>query len=131
MKKKRSLWLLVAGIAATIYVLYLFVYYGNLVSSTDGVAHETAVTLTVFIAPHLILTSIAVVFNWFAFVTNVRALAIGSGIVYIIGCIAGILYLPSNLLVIPSAILSFVGFAKLKEINEMNNLGKTNEEKSK
>lgn len=128
MKKKRSVWLLVAGILSTIYVLYLFVYYGNLVSSTDGVEHEAAVTLAVFIAPHMILIAIGAVFNWFSFVTNVRALAFSSGVLYIIGCIVGILFLPSNLFIVPSIILSFVGFVKLKEINNLNN-SKNKEEK--
>ena len=120
MKSKRSLWLLAAGVIATIYLLYLCIYYGRLVLSSSGIARETAVTLLIFIAPHIVFTAIGAVFNWFAFVTNVRALAFSSGIVYIIGCIAGILYLPANLVVIPSAILSFVGFTKLKEINNVN-----------
>ncbi|MCR4943146.1 MAG: hypothetical protein K5986_01505 [Clostridium sp.] len=120
MNKKRSVWLLVSALVSTIYVLYLFVYYGNLVTSTDGVLHETAVTLAIFIVPHLILTAIGAVFNWFAFATNMRALALSCGIIYIIGFLAGILYLPINLIVVPSIILSFVGFVKLKKINDLN-----------
>lgn len=120
MKKKHSEWLLAAGVAATIYLLYLCIYYARLVLSSSGVARETAVTLLIFIAPHIIITAIGAVFNWFAFATNVRALAFSSGILYIIGCIAGILYLPANLFIIPSIILSFIGFIKLKEINNMN-----------
>lgn len=130
MKKKRSLWLLVAAVISTIYAFYIFIYYGGLVSATDGIEHETAVTLAVFIAPHLIITVIGSIFNWASFITNIRALAFVSGILYIVAFIAGIIYLPTNLFVVPSTILSFVGFAKLKEINDINNSEKVEKQAS-
>ncbi len=122
MKKKHSQWLLVSGVIATLYVLYLAFYYGDLILTSEGIAHETALTLTAFVAPHFLFTAIAVVLNWFAFAMDMRPLALGAGVLYIIGCLAGILYIPMNLIVLASAVLSFIGFAKLKRSNKIDKI---------
>lgn len=122
MKKKHSQWLLASGAIATLYVLYLAFYYGDLVLTSEGIARETALTLTAFVAPHFLFTAIAVVLNWFAFAMDMRPLALGAGVLYIIGCLAGILYIPMNLIVLVSAVLSFIGFAKLKGVNKIDKL---------
>lgn len=122
MKKKHSKWLLASGAIATLYVLYLAFYYGDLILTSEGIARETALTLTAFVAPHFLFTAIAVVLNWFAYAMDVRPLAIGAGVLYIIGCIAGILYIPMNLIVLVSAVLSFIGFAKLKGSNKIDKI---------
>ena len=122
MKKKHSQWLLASGAIATLYVLYLAFYYGDLVLTSEGIARETALTLTAFVAPHFLFTAIAVVLNWFAFAMDMRPLALGAGVLYIIGCLAGILYIPMNLIVLVSAVLSFIGFAKLKGVIKIDKL---------
>ena len=122
MKKKHSQWLLASGAIATLYVLYLAFYYGDLVLTSEGIARETALTLTAFVAPHFLFTAIAVVLNWFAYAMDVRPLAIGAGVLYIIGSLARILYIPMNLIVLVSAVLSFIGFAKLKGSNKIDKI---------
>lgn len=118
MKNKHSHWLLGAGAISTIYVLYLLFYYGILVFKSEGIAHETALTLLAFVTPHFIFSAIAVILNWFAYFADMRALALVSGILYIIGCLVGIFYLPTNLIVFVSAVLAFIGFGKLKKAGQ-------------
>lgn len=118
MKKKHSKLLLISAIIGTLYAIYLIVYFSTGISSNDSAEAVGAVIATALVIPHMILVILAAIFNWVAYGTNKRGLALTGGILY---SVAGVLFLLYILFVVPSIVLSFVGYAKLKGINEYNN----------
>lgn len=119
MKKKHSKALLVSGVLGVIYAIYLIAYFGGAItSSTDGAELAGTAIATALVTPHMVLVVLAAIFNVVAYFTNKRGFALVAGILYSVG---GVLFLVYILFVIPSLILSFVGYAKLKKINDHNN----------
>ncbi len=118
MKKKRSKLLLISAIIGTLYALYIIIYFSSSLSSNDSAEALGAAIATALVMPHMILVVLAVIFNWVGYGTNKRGLALTGGILY---SVAGVLFLMYIFFVIPSLVLSFVGYAKLKQINEYNN----------
>ena len=118
MKKKRSKLLLISAIIGTLYALYIIIYFSLSLNSNDAAEAVGAAIATALVMPHMILVVLAVIFNWVGYGTNKRGLALTGGILY---SVAGVVFLMYIFFVIPSLVLSFVGFAKLKQINEYNN----------
>ncbi len=118
MKKKRSKLLLISAIIGTLYALYIIIYFSSSLNSNDAAEAVGAAIATALVMPHMILVVLAVIFNWVGYGTNKRGLALTGGILY---SVAGVVFLMYIFFVIPSLVLSFVGFAKLKQINEYNN----------
>lgn len=119
MKKKKSLALIIAAILGIVYGAYLIVYFGNLVtgSSSDVDAIGGAIA-TALVTPHMVLVTLAVIFNVLAVFNCKRGFALTAGILYSVAAVVFILY---GMFLIPMIILSFVGFVKLKSINEYKN----------
>ena len=118
MKKKRSILLLISAIIGTLYALYIIIYFSSSLNSNDASEAVGAAIATALVMPHMILVVLAVIFNWVGYGTNKRGLALTGGILY---SVAGVVFLMYIFFVIPSLVLSFVGYAKLKQINEYNN----------
>lgn len=113
---KRSKALLISAIIASIYVIYLIAHFGGAITGTTDTAEQIGATLaTALVTPHMILVLLAVIFNWVSYFTNKRGLALTAGILYSVGGVVFLLYI---FFVIPSIILSFVGYANLKTILE-------------
>lgn len=118
MKLKHSKALLVSAIIGTLYMIFLIANFGGAIAnSTDAAEQAGAAIATALVTPHMILVAIALIFNWVSYFTNKRGFALTAGILYSVG---GVLFLLYIFFVVPSLVLSFVGYAKLKTINEEN-----------
>lgn len=123
MKIKRSKILLISAILGTLYSLYLITYFsGGIFGSKGGMELAGAAMATALVTPHMVLVVLATIFNWVGYFSNKRGFALTGGILYSVGGVIFIIYI---MFVIPSIILSFVGYAKLKDIIKINNAGKT------
>lgn len=69
---------------------------------------------TALVAPHLICTGIAVVFNILGWAMSHRGFALTGGILY---AVAMLLFPMYFMFVVAETVLSFVGFARLKKLN--------------
>ncbi|WP_297421749.1 hypothetical protein [Clostridium sp.] len=117
MKLKHSKALLVAGILGALYSIYLIIYFSGTMTKGSGAEQVGAAIATVLVTPHMILVVLATIFNWVAYFTNKRGFALTAGILYSVGGVIFILYI---IFVVPSLVLSFIGYSKLKKINEIN-----------
>lgn len=118
MKKKHSKALLIAAIIGALYSIYLIAYLGGAIGGSQGAEQAGAALATALVTPHMILVVLAAIFNWVAYFTNKRGFALTAGILYSVG---GVIFIVYIMFVIPSLVLSFVGYANLKKINEHNN----------
>ena len=115
--KKKSICLAIAGILGLAYAIYLLVYFGSFFFSPadDAATALGGAVATALVTPHMLFVVLAVIFNLIAFFGNQPWAAIVSGILYIVGGVIFILYI---LFVLPSAILSFVGYSKLNKLKK-------------
>lgn len=114
MKKKKSTALLISMILGVGYSLYLIAYFAGVMGGSKSGAEAVGATLaTALVTPHMACVVVAAIFNVVGWMNNKRGFALTGAILY---CVAGVLFLPYILFVIPSLILSFVGFARLKKI---------------
>lgn len=126
MKAKHSKALLISAIIGTIYAIYLIVHFGTGIAvSKDGAEIAGKVIATALVTPHMILVALAVIFNWIGYFSNKRGFALTGGILY---SVAGVIFILYLVFLIPSIILSFVGYGKLKKIIEINNSNKIENE---
>lgn len=119
MNIKRSKLLLISAILGAMYSVYLITYFGGgIFSSKDAAEAVGSAIATALVTPHMVLVVLATIFNWVAYFSNKRGFALTGAILYSVGGVIFILYI---IFVIPSIILSFIGYAKLKKIIEVNN----------
>ncbi len=119
MKVKRSKILLVSAILGLLYSIYIISYFSNGIFGSKGSTEVLGAAIaTAVVTPHIILVVLATIFNWIAYFSNKRGFALTGCILYAVGGAIFIMYI---IFVIPSMILSFVGYAKLKKIIEINN----------
>lgn len=115
---KRSKALLISAIIGTLYAIYLIVYFGGVMSNSGDTAEAVGGAIaTALVTPHMALVVLAVIFNWLGYFMNKRGFALTGGILY---SVAGVMFIIYILFVVPSIVLSFVGFANLKKIIESN-----------
>ncbi len=110
MSKKKSKALIISSILGILYAVYLIVYFAG--ASSDNLGGALATTI---VMPHMVCVVIAAIFNLASAITNKRGFALTSAILY---SVAAVLFVMYALFVVPMIILSFVGFANLKKINE-------------
>ncbi len=122
MKIKHSKALLVSGILGALYSIYIISHFFSATTGSKGAEQVGAAIATALVTPHMILVVLATIFNWVAYFSNIRGFALTAGILYSVGGVVFLLYI---IFVIPSLVLSFVGYAKLKKINEINNQNAT------
>lgn len=110
-------------IAFVIGLIYIIAQFGNLSSASNavstanpesaeelGTAIGTAIGVGLLI-PHVVLTVIALIFNAVAWFLTARWAALTAAIIYVVG---GVLGFTNLLFVLPSMILCFVAYAKMK-----------------
>lgn len=117
-KVKKSKLLLISSILGVLYAIYIVFYFFGTVngSASDAEAVGSAIA-TMLVLPHILLTIVAVIFNLIGYAKNSRGFTLTAAILY---AVAGVLFMLYAFFVLPSMILSFVGYSKLKEINEIN-----------
>lgn len=104
MKKKNILLAISLGLGLA-YLVYSFIYFADVGSSSDGGA-----LASVLVMPHMVMVFLAVVFNGLAFALNKKGFALTAGILYAVSIIFMPIYF---MFVIIQMVLCFVAFAKI------------------
>lgn len=112
MKQKKSVLLLIALILGVAYLIYVITYFSGAFSGGSDTDVIAAGIASILVGPHIIATLIAVLFNALGYFMNKRGFALTGGILY---TVAGVLFIPYIVFVIVQAVLSFVGYAKMKK----------------
>lgn len=124
---KRSKALLISAILGSLYSVYLIVYFSGSIFGSEGGAELAGIAIaTALVTPHIILVVLATIFNWVGYFSNKRGFALTGGILYSVGGAIFIMYI---MFVVPSIVLSFVGYSKLKTIIKLNNSNQSSIEK--
>lgn len=114
MKKKRSTALLISAILGVAYSLYLIAYFSGVIGGSESESEALGAGIaTALVTPHMVCVVIAAIFNVLGWVNNKRNFALVGAILY---CVSAVLFLVYAMFVLPSIILSFVGFTRLKKI---------------
>jgi Zn-dependent protease with chaperone function len=117
-KVKKSKLLLISSILGALYAIYIVLYFSGVVSGSSSDAESVGSAIaTILVLPHILLTIVAVIFNIIGYAKNSRGFTLTAAILY---AVAGVMFFIYALFILPSMILSFVGYSKLKEINETN-----------
>lgn len=127
MKRKRSFLLLIALLIGIVYLCLQANNYSkgvNVVSSVEtntaegaGTALGTAIGMTLLL-PHIILVTLAVIFNAVGWLGKARWAALTAAILYSVG---GVLGLVNFVFVLVPMILCFVAYGKMKNRPETGN----------
>lgn len=116
--KKKSLCLLISAIIGIAYMIYGISYWSNLnATQTDASGAIGAGIATALVIPHMICAAIALIFNILAWAMDHRGFALTAGILYAVSIV---LFFAYFMFVIIEMILCFVGYARLKKINQNN-----------
>lgn len=110
--------LFISAIIGVAYGLYLVSYFGGIIGNTSSGAEAVGGALaTAMVTPHMVCVVVAAIFNVLAWLNNTRGFALVAAILY---CVAAVLFLLYAMFLIPSIVLSFIGFSRLKKINAEN-----------
>lgn len=111
-KPKISKCLLIAFILGVLYLIYSAFYWsGTAGSGADSAEQLGSSIATALVMPHLVMTVLAVIFNALGLFMRKRGFALTGAILYAVAMVLFPLYF---MFVIIQMILSFVGFAKMK-----------------
>lgn len=110
----RSKVLFVASFITTAYVIYMMVYFGSSMFSSDGAEAFGGAIATALVTPHMFFVGLGGVFSWIGFCFKKSWAALVAAILY---CVGAMLFLLYALYVIPSIILGFIGYSKQKKIS--------------
>ncbi|MDL2220202.1 hypothetical protein LJC55_00870 [Eubacteriales bacterium OttesenSCG-928-N14] len=111
-KRKLNIPLLISAIIATAYCIYLIVYFsGTMSNAQTGTEAAGGVIATALVTPHLICVAIGAVFNIAVLFVQKRGFALVAAILYVV---AAVLFLMYALFLLPSIVLSFIGYARMK-----------------
>lgn len=110
--KKMNKCLLISFILGFAYVLYLFSYMYSSAGSGANDAENLGIGLAISLAmPHMICALLAVIFNGLGLFLNKRGFVLTGAILYTVACVL----MPVRFMfTIIQAILSYIGFARLK-----------------
>lgn len=110
-KKKRSVALIISAVLGVLYSIYLVSYFGGVVfSGSSGSEAVGGAIATALVTPHMVCVVVATIFNVIAAINNKRGFALVGAILYSVGALLFLMY---AFFVVPSIILSFIGYAKL------------------
>lgn len=113
--KKRSIALAIATISATVYAIYLFVYFIGGVANSEGAEAIGGVIATALVTPHAIMFLIGAIFGWLGVFLKKTWAALTAAILY---CVGTLLFLAYAMFGIPILIFGFIGFANQKKLNK-------------
>lgn len=112
---KKSKLLLVSLILGGGYIIYALSYFGGGLLGSTGDDQVIAGIASFLVAPHLLATGLAVLFNALGFFMIKKGFALTAGILY---AVAGFLFIPYIFFVIIQSILSFIAYAKMGKLKE-------------
>lgn len=110
MKKNKCL--LIAAVIGTAYLVYVISHFAGAVTGSDATRAAGGALASMIVAPHVIATLVAVIFNWIGFAMNARWAALTAAILYAVALVLFALYF---MFVIVEMILCFVGYAQMKK----------------
>lgn len=112
-KQKISKLLLISLILGALYLVYSAWYWANTVPENVENAEQVGVAIaTALVAPHLVATAFAVLFNALGLFMRNRGFALAGAILYTVAVVLFPMYF---MFVTLEAILSYIGFAKMKK----------------
>jgi Fe2+ transport system protein B len=113
---KRNIFLLIAAAIGLAYGIYIVSYFAtetaSAISEGDALEMIGEGLATAMVLPHMICVLVAVIFNIVAWAINKRVFALTAGIIYSVSAVLFLLY---AIFIVPSIVLSFVGYAKLRK----------------
>ncbi|MGL5713162.1 MAG: hypothetical protein ACRCX2_09100 [Paraclostridium sp.] len=109
--EKRSWLLLISFTIAMCYIVFMVSYFGGGVFNSKGSDQLSAGIATALVLPHFIALILGAIFNFIGWFFSMRGMALTGGILYSVSMLLFPLYF---LFVLPSTVLYFVGFAKIK-----------------
>lgn len=111
-KRKKSILLLISAILGVLYAVYIVSYFAsNTVNQTDAAASVGAGLAAAIVTPHMVCAALAAIFNVLGWAMNKRGFALTGAILY---AVALALFPVYFMFVIIQMLLSFVGFARMK-----------------
>lgn len=111
--QKMSKLLMISLILGILYIVYsVFYWSGTLDSNLSGSEQIGGGLAIAIVTPHLVATSLALIFNALGLFMRKRGFALTGAILYAVAIVLFPLYF---MFVIIQMILSFVGFAKMNE----------------
>lgn len=117
-KKKRSVALIISGVLGVLYSIFVISYFSGVSGGTASEAETIGGAIaTALVTPHMVCVVVATIFNVIAALANKRGFALTGAILY---CVSAVLFLMYTPFVVPSIILSFVGYARLGKIKKNN-----------
>ena len=120
-KSGRNILLLISAIMGTAYAAWLIIYFFGVAKQSLAPGsvdfEETGKQIggalaTILVTPHIIIVSIAAIFNLLGWYLNKGWAALTAGILYLVGGVLFFIYLPYVLI---QAVLAFIGFSKISD----------------
>lgn len=109
--KTRSKSLLASWIIGALYFVYITLYFLKVIEPSETVLEDIVHGIALMlVGPHIFLVFLALIFNIIGWAKSVKWAALTGGILY---CVAALAFIMYCFFVIPSIVLSFVGFATL------------------
>ena len=115
MFKNRSKALFICAVLATAYSIYLMIYFGSSMTSSDSTEAIGGAIATALVTPHMVLISLGAIFSWLSFFLRKAGFALVGAILY---CVGAVLFLLYAMFCIPLIILGFVGYSKQKKLSK-------------
>ena len=113
----RSKILFVANISATLYSIYLIIYFVGGIINADGAEAIGGAIATTLVAPHMIMFIIGAIFGWIGFFLKKSWPALVAAILYSVGTLFFLMYAMFG---VPILVFGFIGYSKQKKINLKN-----------
>lgn len=113
MFKNRSKALFICALLATIYVIYLIIYFGTAMGDLKSSEEIGGAIATALVTPHMVVMGVGAIFSWLGFFTKKPWSALVGAILY---CVGALLFIVYAIYCIPMIVLGFVGYSKQKKI---------------
>ena len=111
----RSKVLCISNALATIYAVYLIVYFFGGTMNASGAEAVGGAIATALVTPHMLMFLIGAVFGWLGFFIKKSWAALVAGILYAVGTLFFLAYFMFG---VPLLVLGFVGYANQKKLNK-------------
>lgn len=115
MFKGRSKALFVCAILATMYSLYLIIYFFSTMMVDDSLEALGGAIATTLVTPHMVLMTLGAIFSWLGFFLRKSWGALVGAILY---CVAALVFMIYGMFCIPMIVLGFVGYVNQKNMEK-------------
>lgn len=107
--------LLISFILGVIYAIYVLAYIISTSGSGTSSAENAGIGIAIaLVTPHIICAVLAAIFNGLGLFMNKRGFALTGAILYTVACVLMPLWFMYTII---QAILSYIGFSKMKNAN--------------